>query len=73
MKNHLDFYNKYKTVTSSLEGKVVNLFWSNNNEIENLNDSKVIDFKNELKNIRRLFLACFIGFFLLGLFTVFCA
>jgi len=73
MNIHPDFYNKYKTITSSLNGKVVNLFWADNEEIKMLNDSKVEDFKYELKKIRQLLLLCFLGFFLLGLLTVFCA
>ena len=73
MKNHPDFYNKYKTVTLSLDGKVVNLFLADNKEIKMLNDTKVQDFKDELKNIRQLLLLCFVSFFLLGLLTVFYA
>lgn len=70
--NHLEFYEKYKTFTSSLDGKVVNLFSASSKEIEMLNDPKVILFKNDLKKVRLLLLICFFVFFLLGLFTVYC-
>lgn len=71
--NHLKFYEKHKTLTSSLDGKIVNLFSASTTELEILNDPKVLMFKDDLKKVRRLLLICFFCLFLLALLVVCCS
>lgn len=69
-KNHPDFYIKNKTITESLDGKVVNLFSASNEEICKLKDPKILVFKNDLKKVRQLLLLSFFAISLLSLLTV---
>lgn len=64
-KNHINFYNKYKSFTNSLDGKMVPILTINYAEIEKLNDNRVIEFIKEIQKIRAMMLACFLCFIFL--------
>lgn len=68
--HHNDFYNKYKSFTNSLDGKVFSLTTISQVEIEKLNDPKIIIFKSEIKRNRNLMFFCFLSFMLLSILTV---
>lgn len=68
--HHIDFYNKYKSFTNSLDGKVVSITAISQVELEKLNDPKVLIFKSDIKRNRNLMLFCFLSFMLLAFLTV---
>jgi len=68
--HHVDFYNKYKSFTNSLDGKVVPIVSISQVELEKLNDIKILIFKSEIKKNRNLMLFCFVCFMFLSILTV---
>lgn len=69
-KNHFDFYLKCKSMTLGSDGNIVNLLSVSDKEIIELQDQKVLIFKNEMKSIVKLILVCFLSFILLSILTV---
>ncbi|WP_241279628.1 hypothetical protein [Chryseobacterium cucumeris] len=57
-------------MTLGSDGNIVNLLSVSYKEIIELQDQKVLIFKNEMKSIVKLILVCFLSFILLSILTV---
>jgi len=69
-KHHFDFYKKCKSTTMGTDGNIVNLLSVSEKEILELQDQKVLIFKNEMTSIIKLILVCFGSFMFLCILTV---
>ncbi|MDX6189214.1 hypothetical protein SGQ83_07640 [Flavobacterium sp. Fl-318] len=69
-KNHIELYNKYKSSTYSMDGKIVSLRSISDSEIKTINDPILLIFKTDDKKNAQLMFFSFLGIFLLALLTV---
>ncbi|ROH96622.1 hypothetical protein EGI15_02165 [Chryseobacterium cucumeris] len=58
-------------MTLGSDGNIVNLLSVSDKEIIELQDQKVLVFKNEMRSIVKSILVCFLSFILLSILTVF--
>lgn len=69
-KYHPNFYHQHKSITTGTEGNIVNLLSVSDKEIMELQDHKIIIFKNEITRIIQLICVCFVSFIFLCTLTI---